>query len=163
MPEMTVHFAAIVFADVISADHNILTGESESRWQSRHAVVVQGLFTKRIPKLSFPKRSHKQGTMMRLQRFHPPDRKPKNNPHRQQSRFFRACDEMCWTHDTSTPRRPEKITEGSSSRMGPCCERNKALKSLALHCLDVMIMVIFMAHQAQDGDCCHQLQMSTAT
>ena len=80
-----------------------------------------------------------------------------------QTIIFRACDEKCWTHDSPTPRRPEKITEGSSSRMGLCCERNKALKYLALHCLYVMIMVIFMAHQAQDGDCCHQLQMSTAT
>ena len=62
---------------------NILTGESESRWQRRHAVVVHGLFAKRIQKVSFPKRSPKQGTMMRLQRFRPPDRKPKNNPHRQ--------------------------------------------------------------------------------
>ena len=83
MPEMTVHFAATVFADVISADYNFLTGESEFRWQSRHAVVVQGLFTKRIQKLSLPKRIPKQGTMMRLRRFRPPDRKPKNNPHRQ--------------------------------------------------------------------------------
>ena len=83
MREMTVHFAATVFADVISADYNIVTEESESRWQSRHAVVVQGLFTKRIQKLSLPKRSPEQGTMVRLQRFRPPDRKPKNNPHRQ--------------------------------------------------------------------------------
>ena len=64
-------------------DCNILTGESESRWQSRYPVVVQGLFTKRIQKLSLPKRSPKEGTMMRLQRFRPLDRKPKNNPHRQ--------------------------------------------------------------------------------
>ena len=83
MPEMTVHFAATVFADVISADYNIMIEESKSRWQCRYAVVVQGLFTKRIQKLSLPKRSPKQGTMMRLQRFHPPDRKPKNNSHRQ--------------------------------------------------------------------------------
>ena len=80
---MTVHFAATVFADVISADHNILTEESESRWQCGHAVVVQGLFTKRIQMLSLPKRSPKQGTMVRLQRFRPPDRKRNENPHRQ--------------------------------------------------------------------------------
>ena len=79
---MTVHFAATVLADVISADHNILTEESESRWQCGYAVVVQGLFTKRFQKLSLPKRSPKQGTMVRLQRFRPPDRKSKNNPHR---------------------------------------------------------------------------------
>ena len=83
MPEMTVHFAAILFADVISADHNIVTEESESRWQCRYAVVVQGLFTKRIHMLSLPKRIPKQGTMVRLQRFRPPDRKSKNNPNRE--------------------------------------------------------------------------------
>ena len=55
MPERTVHFAATVFADVISADYNILTGESKSRWQCRYAVVVHGLYTKRIQKLSLPK------------------------------------------------------------------------------------------------------------
>ena len=58
MPEMTVHFAATV-----SADYNILTGGSESRWQSRHAVVVQGLFTKRIQKLSLPKRNDASATI----------------------------------------------------------------------------------------------------
>ena len=83
MPEMTVHFTAPVFADVISADHNILTEESESRWQCGHAVVVKGLFTKRIQMLSLPKRSTEQGSMVRLQRFRPLDRKPNNNPHRQ--------------------------------------------------------------------------------
>ena len=49
-------------------------------------------------------------------------------------------------------RLPEKISEGSSSRMRPCGTRNKALKYLALHGLYVMIMVIFMAHQAQVAD-----------
>ena len=83
MPEKTVHFAATVLAHVISADHNILTEESESRWQCRYAVVVQSLFTKRTQMLSLPKRSPKQGTMVRLQRFRPPDRKSKNNPHRE--------------------------------------------------------------------------------
>ena len=83
MPEMTVNFATTVFADVISADHNILTEKSESRWQCRYDVVVQGLFTKRTLMLSLPKRSPKQGTMVRLQRFRPLGRKPKNNPHRQ--------------------------------------------------------------------------------
>ena len=53
MPEKTVHFAATVLAHVISADHNILTEESESRWQCRYACGRAKLIHETDPNVIF--------------------------------------------------------------------------------------------------------------
>ena len=64
------------FSDLITADHNILNEESESRNNHRYAVVVQDLATQWLQ--SYPcKTKTSQETQKNLMKFLEPTRKPK--------------------------------------------------------------------------------------
>ena len=67
---------AVHFGDLITADHKILSEESESRNNHRYAVVVQDLATQWIQ--SYPSKSKSpQETQKSLVKFLEPTRKPK--------------------------------------------------------------------------------------
>ena len=101
------------FGDLITADHKVLSEESESPNNHRYAVVVQDLATQWIQ--AFPcKTKISQETQKSLQKFPEPTRKPKviytDNP----LEFGKACEDLSWNHCTSTPHRSE--TNGIAER-----------------------------------------------
>ena len=64
------------FGDLITADHKVLSEESESRNNRRYAVVVQDLATQWLQ--SYPcKPKSSQETSKNLMKFLKPSRKPK--------------------------------------------------------------------------------------
>ena len=105
------------FRDATTADHKVLSEENESRFQHRSAVVVQDL--KGYP----TKNKTVQEPMTCLQKFVPPGQKPGiilTDIH-----WIRACEDLCWNHDKSTPYRSEtngiaehavrRVKEGTSA------------------------------------------------
>ena len=74
--QKTYWYRAEHFGDLITADHKVVSEESESRYNHRYAVVVQDLATQWIQ--SFPcKTKTSQETRRSLQKFLDPNRKPK--------------------------------------------------------------------------------------
>ena len=100
------------FADLITADHKILSEESESRNNHRHAMVVQDLATQWLQ--SYPCKKTCQETQRSLQKFLEPDRKPKVIFTDNSLEFGESCGELSWNHCTSTPHRSE--TNGIAER-----------------------------------------------
>ena len=101
------------FADIVSADQKILNEDSESRLHHRYAVVVRDLFADWIQ--AYPTQSKTaHDTKKSLQRFLPLDPKTGTVYTENSLEFVKACDELAWSHDTSTPYRPE--TNGSIER-----------------------------------------------
>ena len=101
------------FGDLITADHNVLSGGCESRNNHRYAIVVQDLATKWIQ--SYPcKTKTSQETQRSLQKFLEPDRKPKVIYTDNSLQFCKACEDLSWNHCTSTPHRSE--TNGIAER-----------------------------------------------
>ena len=99
--------------DLITADHKILSEESESRNKHRYAVVVQDLATQWIQ--SYPcktKAAHE--TQKSLMKFLNPTRKPNVMYTDNSSEFGKACEDLSWNHCTSTPHRSE--THGIAKR-----------------------------------------------
>ena len=97
------------FGDLTTADHKILSEESESRNNHRYAVVVQDLATQWLQ--SYPCRTQtSQETQKSLQTFLEPTRKPKVNS----LELSKSCEELYWNHCTSTPHRSE--THGIAER-----------------------------------------------
>ena len=101
------------FGDMITADHKVLSEESESRNNYRYAVVVQDLATQWIQ--SYPcKTNTSQETQKNPMKFLEPTRKPNviytDNP----LEFGKSCEELSWNHCTSTPHRSE--TNGIADR-----------------------------------------------
>ena len=101
------------FGDMMTADHKVLSEESESRNNYRYAVVVQDLATQWIQ--SYPcKTTTSQKTQKNPMKFLEPTRKPNviytDNP----LEFGKSCEELSWNHCTSTPHRSE--THGIADR-----------------------------------------------
>ena len=102
------------FCDLITADHKILSEESESRNSHRFAVVVQDLATQWL--LSYPcKTKTSQETQKKSpMKFPEPTRKPKVIYTDNSSEFGKSCEELSWNDCTSTPHRSK--TNGIAER-----------------------------------------------
>ena len=101
------------FGDWITADHKVYCEESESRNNHRYAVVVQDLATQWIQ--SFPcKSKSSQETQKNLMKFQEPTRKPKVIYTDDSLEFGKSCEELSWSHCTSTPHRSD--TNGIAER-----------------------------------------------
>ena len=101
------------FGDSITADQKVLSEESESRNNHRHAVVVQDLSTQWIQ--SYPcKSKSSQETQKNLMKFLDPTRTPKVIYTGNSMEFGKSCEELSWNHFTSTPHRSE--TNGIAER-----------------------------------------------
>ena len=101
------------FSDLITADHKVLSENSESRNNHRYAVVVQDLATQWIQ--AYPcKTKTSQETLRSLQKFLEPERNPKGIQTDNSLEFDKACEDLSWNHCTSTPHRTE--TNGTAER-----------------------------------------------
>ena len=100
--------------DLIIADHNFLSEESESRNNLRHAVVVQDLATRWIQSYPCEKKTS-QETQKSLQKFLESTRKPKVIYIDNSKEFGKSCEDLSWNHCTSTPHRSE--TNGIAERV----------------------------------------------
>ena len=101
------------FGDLITADHKVLSDNSESRNNHRYAVVVQDLATQWIQ--AYPcKNKTSQETQRSLQKFLEPERKPKVIYTDNSLEFGKACEDLSWNHCTSTENRSE--TNGIAER-----------------------------------------------
>ena len=104
---------AVNFGDLITADHNFLSDNCESRNNHRYAVVVQDLATLWIQ--AYPcKNKTSQETQRSLQKFLEPERKPKVIYTDNSLEFGKACEDLSWNHCTFTPHRSE--TNGIAER-----------------------------------------------
>ena len=104
------------FRDWITADHKILSEESESRYCHRYAVVVQDLAIQWIQSFSC-KTKTSQETQKSLMKFPEPTRKPKVIYNDNSLEFGKSCEELSWNQCTSTPHRSE--TNGIAERAVP--------------------------------------------
>ena len=88
------------FGDLITADHKVLSDNSESRNNHRHAVVVQDLATQCIH--LFPCETNtSQETQKSLQQFLEPNRKPEVIYTCNSLEFGKACEDLSWYQWTS--------------------------------------------------------------
>ena len=112
------------FGDLITADHKVLSEESESRNNHRYAAVVQDLATQWIQ--SYPcKAKTSQETQKNLTKFLEPMRKPKVIYIDNSLEVGKSCEELSWNHCTSAPHRSEtygiaeravrRVKEGTSA------------------------------------------------
>ena len=102
-----------MFGHLITADHKVLNEEGESRNNHRYAVVVLDLATQWIQSyLCKTKSSHE--TERSLLQFLEPSHRPKVERTDNSLEFGKACEDLSWTHRTSTPHRPE--TNGIAER-----------------------------------------------
>ena len=109
----TVVLRAENFGDLITADHKILSEESELRDNHRYAVVVQDLATQWIQ--SYPcKTQTSQETQKTRKKFLEPTRKPKVIYTDNSLEFGKYCEELSWNHYTATLDRSE--TSGIAER-----------------------------------------------
>ena len=115
---------AVNFGDLITADHKVLSDNSESRNNHRYAVVVQDVATQWIQ--AYPcKNKTSQETQRSLQKFLEPERKPKVIYTDNSWEIGKACEDLSWNHCTSTPHRSEtngivdravrRVKEGTSA------------------------------------------------
>ena len=101
------------FGDFITADHQVLSDNCESRNNHRFAVVVQDLATQWIQ--AYPcKTKTSQETQRSLQKFLEPNRNLKVIYTDNSLEFGKACEDLSWNHCTSTPHRSE--TNGIAER-----------------------------------------------
>ena len=102
------------FGDLITANHKVLSEESESRTNHRYAVVVQDLATQWIQ--SHPcKTKIFPGDAEEPDEVPGADEKAQSHAHTDNSlEFGRSCEEPSWNHCTSTPHRSE--TNGIAGR-----------------------------------------------
>ena len=97
---------AAIFGDLITADHKVLSEESESRNNHRYAVVVQDLTTQWLQ--SYPcKTKTSQETQKNLMKFLELARKRKVIYNDNSLELGKSCEELSWNHCTSTPYRSE--------------------------------------------------------
>ena len=104
---------ADIFGDLITADHKVPSEESELRNNHRYAVVVQDLATQWLQ--SYPcktKSSHE--TQKSPMKFLEPTRKAIVKKTDNSLEFGKSCEELSWSHCTSTPHRSE--TNGIAER-----------------------------------------------
>ena len=100
------------FGDLIAANHKVLSEESESRNNHRHAVVVQDVATQWIQ--SYPCKQSFQETQKNLMKFLEPTRKPEVIYTHNSLEFGKACEDLSWNHCMLTPYRSE--TNGIAER-----------------------------------------------
>ena len=104
---------------LITADHNVLSENCESRNNHRYAIVVQDLATQWIQ--SYPcKTTNSQETQRSLQKFLESDRKPKVIYTDNTLEFGRACEDLSWNLCTSTPHRSETNGIGNLLKKTQC-------------------------------------------
>ena len=104
---------AEISGDLITADHKVLSEESESRNNHRYAVVAQDLETQWLQ--SYPcKTQTSQVTQKSLQKLLEPTRKPQVIYTNNSLVFGKSCEELSWNHCASTPHRSE--TNGIAER-----------------------------------------------
>ena len=101
------------FGDLVTADHKVLSEESEFRNNHRYAVVVQDLATQWLQSHLCRSKSS-QETQKNLMKFLEPTRKPKVVYTDDSSEIGKSCEELSWNHCTSTPHRSE--TRGIAER-----------------------------------------------
>ena len=99
--------------DMITADHKILSEESESRNNHRYAVVVQDLATQWLQFCPCKTKSS-QKTQKKLMKLVEPTRKPQVIDTDNSLEIGKACEGLSWSHCTSTPHRSE--TNGIAER-----------------------------------------------
>ena len=105
--------SAVIFGDLLTADHKILNDGGESRNNHRYAVVVQDRATQWIQ--SYPcKTKTSQDTEKSLRKFLEPSQKPKIIYTDNSLEFGKSFEEVSWNHRTSTPQRSE--TNGIAER-----------------------------------------------
>ena len=112
------------FGDLITAEHEVLSENCESRNNDRYAVVVQDLATQWI-QLYPCKTKTSQETQRSSQKFLEPNRTPKVIYTDNSLEFGKACEDLSWNHCTSTSHRSETngiaervvrgVTEGTSA------------------------------------------------
>ena len=99
---------AVIFGDLITADHKVLSDNCESRNNHRYAVVVQDLATHNgSRRIRAKKKKTSQESQRSLQKFLEPERKPKVIYTDNSLEFGKACEDLSWNHCTSTPHRSE--------------------------------------------------------
>ena len=103
---------AEIFGDLITVDHKVLSEGCESRNSHRYAVVLD-LATQWIPAHPCKTKTF-QETQRSLQKFLEPNRKPKIIYADNSLEIGKACEDLSWTHCTSTPHRSE--TKGIAER-----------------------------------------------
>ena len=81
-----------ICGDASAADQKVLSEETESRLQHRHAVVVQDLYSFWLQSYPTKKKKTAQEAMKCLQLFVPPDQKPGNIHPSNSLEFIRACE-----------------------------------------------------------------------
>ena len=97
---------AEIFGDPTTADLKVLSERSESRYNHRHAVVVQDLATQWLQ--PYPcKTKISQETQKSLMKFLEPTRKPKVIETDNCLEFGKSCEDLSWNHCTSTPHRSQ--------------------------------------------------------
>ena len=94
------------FGDLITADHQVLGDNCESRNNHRYAIVVQDSATRWIHVYSC-KNKTSQETQRSLQKFLEPERKQKVIYTDNSLEFGKACEDLSWNDCTSTPHRSE--------------------------------------------------------
>ena len=116
------------FGDLITADHKILSEESESRDNHRYAVVVQDLATQWVQSYRC-KTKTSQETQKNRMKFLEPTRKPKVIFTDNSKECGKSCEDLFWNHCASTPHRSEthgiaeravrRVNEGTSAVLLP--------------------------------------------
>ena len=100
------------FGDLITADHQVLNEECESRKSHRYAVV-QDCATQWLQACPC-KTKTPQETEEKLPKCLEPEPSPKVICTDKSLIFGKACEDQSWNHCTSTPHRPE--TNGGAER-----------------------------------------------
>ena len=101
------------FGDLVTADPKVLSEESESRNNHQYAVVVQDSATQWLQSYQC-KTTSSQETQKSLMKFLEPTRKPKVIYTDNSLECGKSCEELSWSHCTSTPHRSE--TNGIAER-----------------------------------------------
>ena len=94
------------FADAITADHKILNEDDESRMNDRVALIIVDRYTRWMQGFAAQSKEHSE-IVRDLQRFLGPQTKPKHVYTDNSKEFITAMKQLNWTHDTSTPHRPQ--------------------------------------------------------
>ena len=102
------------FGDLITADHKILSEESEYRNNHRYAVVVQDLATQWLQSYPCKTTNNFPGDPEKPNEVLEPERKPKVIYTDNSLEFGKSREELSWNHCTSTPHRSE--TNGIAER-----------------------------------------------
>ena len=113
------------FGDLITADHKVLSEESESRNSHRYAAWWYKTWQTQWIQLYPCKTKSSQETQKSLMKFLEPTRKTKIIYTDNSLEFGKSCEELSWNHCTSTPHRSEthwiaeravlRVEEGTSA------------------------------------------------